>query len=124
MITNFKIFENIDSEIVWGMFQNNPEQVMYGIANGGDVDVQDGNGETSLMFMAKRLRYETTWLKSKYYTNILTLINKGANWNLVDENGKDFLDYVEEEVKDELSYEFKEKYKEYLINKDLDKFNI
>jgi len=123
MITNFKIFEKLGNDIVWGMIKNNPEMLLRGVNDGEDINKQNSNGETALIFMAKRIKHEQT-TNSDNYEWFIEIIEHGADWNIVDNKGKTFIDYLEDVDVRILRNDFKEKFKEYEIKKDMDKFNI
>jgi len=56
------------------------------------------------------LLYSTNWLKPTELTYIL--IDKGADWNLQDENGDVFLDYLGDRYKKEMKEKYPTKYKD------------
>jgi len=79
-----------------------------------NIDYIDDDGETVLMVSAFRQRY-----KIMFY-----LINKNANWNKKSSNGNDFIKYLSIEDRRRIKTVFPEKYQEYLIKKEAEKYNL
>ena len=79
-----------------------------------NIDYIDDDGETALMVSAFRQRY-----KIMFY-----LINKNANWNKKSSNGNDFIKYLSIEDRRRIKTVFPEKYQEYLIKKEAEKYNL
>jgi len=126
MITNFKIFEK-SSDITWGMFQNNTYQVMSAINDGEDVNTQDGNGQTALMFMAKRVKKTLNY--NEEFFHLIDLIGMDADWNLKDKHNLTFIDYLKNRAKfndvfDRIIEMFPEKYQEYKKLQKVKDFNL
>ena len=104
------------------------ETVKFLLENGADPNIQADDGSyplkmcTSYYFM----------LSDERWLNLIKILTKyGANWNLLDEDGYCAFDEYERGVSFEISKEkqklielFPEQYKEYLLHKDLEKFNI
>jgi len=79
--------------------------VKYGV----DLDIQDYNGCTALM-AASGAKYIVS------YPIMYELIELGANWNIKTLDNKDFIDI--------LKTKYPEKFKKYLIKKEIDKYNL
>ena len=73
----------------------------------------DGKGE--LLFYAS---------ESENMLVIINLTKLGADWFIKNDDGSYFIDYLSDDNKKMLSRLFPEKYKEYLIKKETDKYNL
>jgi len=83
---------------------------------GADVNIQNYFNRTALIYMSGNYIYNLTIIK--------LLIDAGADWNIKDDNGMDFLDYLKIEQKEKIIKLYPEKYKEYLIRKNVEKYNL
>ena len=82
---------------------------------GADVNIQNNYGSTALILSS---------LGSRYLKTVQLLIEAGADWNIKNKHDKDFLDYLcDEYIKIIIKY-YPEKYKEYLIKKNAEKYNL
>jgi len=110
------------------MFQNNTHQVMSGINDGEDVNTQDGNGQTALMFMAKRAKKSINY--NEEFFHLIDLIGMDADWNLRDKQGLTFIDYLKNRAKfnddalDRIIEMFPKKYKQYIYSQKSTDFNL
>jgi ankyrin repeat protein len=86
----------------------------YLVKNGADINHQDNEGVTPLMLAGKMNSFEMLQL----------LIEAGADWNLKNNNKKDFFNYLMENKEKMIIEDYPEQYKEYLIKKDADKYNL
>ena len=79
---------------------------------GADVNIKNNYGNTALILASSRNQIE----------NVKLLIEAGADWNLKNDEDSDFLDYLSNNnVIIEL---YPDQYKEYLIKKDAEKYNL
>ena len=125
MITNFKLFEEKknDKNIIWGMFNNNVEQIQYGIERGEDVDACNSFGETALMHLLNQRKYNN--YDTEFLNKVIDeLIKNDADWNIKTLNGKDIFDYADEYISIYLKEQYPEKYQEYLKKKASSDFNL
>jgi len=93
---------------------NNLEKVKKLIKAGANLDLQDDDGNTALIWASY----------SNYIEIVKELIKAGADWNLKDDENKDFLDCLTPEIKNKIITEFPEEYQLYLTKKDADKYNL
>lgn len=78
---------------------------------GADVNIENHNGETPIY-------------KTKFTDLIDDLIEAGADWNHKDRYGREFLDYLKPDYKNDLINKHPTEYEFYLANKNMKKFNI
>ena len=81
---------------------------------GANIDHLDQVGRSALIWAANRDNINVVNL----------LIEKGANWNIIDIYGYDFFAYLSEFESINIKNNYPEKYSEYLIKKEADKFNL
>lgn len=86
------------------------------IEKGANVNDQDYRGQTPLMCVANY-----TWEKLEL---LELLINAGADWNIIDNDGDDFLYRLSTEKYNIIVEKYPEKYKQYLIKKEANKYNL
>ena len=115
--------------IIVSVFNSNLSIVKELLKAGANPDVQNKLGYTPLIDAARdrRIRSEVRsgFEKNIYQENILEeLIKAGANWNLKNNDGEDFFDYLPNSCREPLIDKYPEQYKEYLIKKDLEKFEL
>jgi len=84
------------------------------IEAGANIDFQDDDGETALMIASNFVHIEI----------VRELIKAGADWNIKDNDNRDFLDHLLTVIKKQIIEEFPEKYQNYLIKKDAEKYNL
>ena len=87
---------------------------------GADLDIQDVEGNTALIFSAMKMKYDV----------MHELIDLGAEWYIKDNIKYDFIDYLEDfddasiRIFNELIEKYPDKYKDYLLKKQVDQFNL
>lgn len=81
---------------------------------GADLNIQNNKGQTSLIIAAAYASIEA----------IVLLIDGGADWNIKDNDGKDFLDYFKGGNKIIVINSYPNEYKEYVMKKDANKYNL
>lgn len=86
------------------------------IEKGANVNDQDYRGQTPLMGVSN-YTYEKIEL-------LELLINAGADWNIVDYEGNDFLDRLSNISYTIIVEKYPDKYKQYLIKKEANKYNL
>ena len=138
MITKYKIFEakyksvkdkeyqkqkSLKSDIRWGMFNDNLFKIEETIAEGGDVNTQDGQGTSIFIYLAK-LSDIAFFSNDGIFHLYDIIIKKGADWNHKDYQGFDFSDFASEELITSLKNKYPTEYNNYLINKQTNKFKI
>jgi len=114
--TNLDLQDNYGSTaLILASYNNYIEIVKELIKAGANVDLQDVEGNTALI-----------WTSYNNYIEIVKeLIKAGADWNIKDnDNNNDFLDYLEPKDKKQIIEEFPEEYKNYLMKKDAEKYNL
>lgn len=87
------------------------------LKKGANIDIPNKLGYSPLMVAANNERYKI----------IRILISRNADWNIINSEKEDFLDILYKVNKIEyynIILEFPKKYKEYLIKKDVIKYNI
>ena len=52
------------------------------------------------------------------------IIEQGANWNIKNNDGKDFMDFLDKDTKEDIINNYPDKYQDFLDLKNMDKFNI
>lgn len=112
-----RYFEKLERDIKPNLIKaaefNNAELIKKLIDSG--VDINERNGDTALIYAANFHSIKICIL----------LIDAGADWNIVDESDKDFLDYFKDnKLKKLITDLYPEKYKEYLIKKKSEKYNL
>lgn len=105
-----------ETELMNGATLGDLNRVKKALKNGEDIDYQKkGDNITALIMAAYKCNYDI----------VDYLIKKGANWNLKDITGKDFVDMIIEQG--ELDYFIKKypvQYKNYLLKKEAEKYNL
>jgi ankyrin repeat protein len=86
------------------------------IKKGANVNDQEYRGQTPLMGVAN---YTFENLKL-----LELLIDAGADWNIVDNDGYDFMYRLSTENYNNIVEKYPEKYKQYLIKKEANKYNL
>lgn len=109
---------------------NNNVAIVKELLNAGaDPNNKDSFGNTHLI-MAARDRFTRNKVRSgynfnKYEENILEeLIMAGADWNLKNNEGKDFFDFLIGYFRQPLREKYPEQYKEYQMRKEEEKYNL
>ena len=114
-----------DTPLNWAASYGLAHIIKLLIDGGADVNKQNNNGKTALIFA-------TTFYNKNYNSNLgsymhlfKVLIDGGSNWNIKDKNGKDFFDYLLNDNARKVIIElYPDKYEEYLIKKDAKKYNL
>ena len=84
------------------------------INNGVNVNCQDGNGYTPLIWAADKGNMIA----------MIDLINTDADWTIKSNFGNDFIDSLNHIHKEMIINKFPEKYQEYITKKDAEKYNL
>ena len=108
---------------------NNVEIVRELLKAGANADIKNYFGNTPLILVARdrftRNKVRSGYDFDKYEENILEeLIMAGADWNLKNIDGEDFFDFLIDYFRQPLREKYPEKYKEYIMKKDADKYNL
>ena len=111
------------------VLNNNVSIVKELLKAGVNPNVQSRFGYTPLIDAARdrgiRNKVRTGWEKDIYEENILEeLIKAGADWNLKNQDGEDFFDFLSNYFRQPLIDKYPEQYKEYMMKKDANKYNI
>lgn len=103
------------------------------IKAGADLNIQNNHGDTALIcaIAYTASHYDELVLTSKFYKSIpqesikkvKLLIDAGADWNIKNADDKDFLDFLDD-YKEEIINLYPEQYKEYLMKKNANKYNL
>ena len=81
---------------------------------GADINHQNKNNhKTPLMYAG-----------ANSYNMITLLIDADADWNIKDSDGKDFFNYLDEDVEEMVIEDYPEEYEQYLLKKKEEKYNI
>ncbi len=95
------------------------------IDKGIDINHINDLNNTPFMYFALQYKYITDTIKKEEMKQIIEgLIDNGANLNSKNTLGKDFFEYIDDDLRNKLIKKFPKQYKDYLLKKDLDKFNI
>lgn len=103
-----------DTALIHASYGNRINKCKLLINAGANLDIQNIHRNTALILAAV----------NKYINFIKLLIDGGADWNIKNEGGRDFLDILPEKEKMEIIELYPEKYKEYLIIKKSQKYNL
>ena len=111
--------EDGETALMVASFQNMIEIVKLLIDAGVDLEIRNYTKGTALLLSSYNRRIEITRM----------LIEAGADWNAKNIHGRDFLSYYnavfnEFKVKREILDLYPEQYKEYLLKKDAEKYNL
>lgn len=112
--------------LIFSVKNNELSNVKYYIKNRNKLDIdlntKDEWGKTALIY-ASYWRFSTKMIKM-----VNELIKAGADWNITDNTGKDFIDYLNNDkrldIVNNIINEYPEKYEKYLIKKKANKYNI
>jgi ankyrin repeat protein len=103
-----------DTALIWSAFKGFIGKVDILIEAEANLDIQDDEGNTSLMLAAY----------SKNNEIVYHLIEAGASWNIKNNDGNDFLDTPDYYTKHKIIEKYPEQYKKYLMIKKSEKFNL
>jgi len=115
-----KDFDYTGIDLIMSIENNEIENALYFIELGVDINYVDSNGITPLMMCVMFNKYEI----------FKKLIDNDADWYIKDNEDEDFIDYLNYYNSDykekyyNLLKSHKDKYNEYLIKKQSEKFNI
>ena len=101
------------------------------IDNGADVNIKNRKNQTALLIVSCLSR----WAIKKYENNVKNIVDlliiNDADMNAKDTNGNDMFDYFDlnpnitnVNMREYIKNKFPEQYNEYLIKKDVEKYNI
>jgi ankyrin repeat protein len=83
------------------------------------------NGGSSALISAAHHKFSHNKLTEEDILIIKMLIEAGSDWNIKDNIGQDFLDhFTNQKIKNSIIKQYPTQYKEYLLKKSKDKFNI
>jgi len=147
-----QLFENKKNTIYKSIKKRDINALKFYIDNGGDVNIIDKSGYSLLdkivtntkKFMDFKLEaiqllldagininYHTmTKPPIIFYVNyinikiIKVLIEYGVDWNITNHTGNMFLEFLDDDVKEELIKLYPEQYKKYIIKKQSNRFNL
>ena len=114
-----KEYYTIDNELINAVYHNNYYKTKKLLDSGFDINSTEDNKQTALLYAA----YKGEW-------NILYLLLKyNPDWYIKDASGLDFIDYIEEwlggdKVLKQIRKKYPEKYDEYFIKRNSEKFNL
>jgi len=94
--------------------RNRIEITKYLIENGADINSQDVDGKTPLMYAGSMNSFEMVQL----------LIEAGVDWNIKDDNGDDFFELLDDEMIKDVIENYPDEYKDYLMKKEAEKYNL
>jgi len=139
-----------NTPLIAAAYNNKIEIVKLLIEAGADLNIQNNDGHTALIFasifgyieLVKLLidaganlnihnihhqQRDTALTVAAYRQNIEViklLIKAGADWNFKNDENKYFLDYLDDKDKNEIEKLDPEKYNEYLMKKNAEKYNL
>jgi len=87
------------------------------IDTGANLNIQDFNGYTALMYAAD-------FSNVRGIDTVILLIDAGAYWHKINKDEKDFLDLLTDEYQKIIINRYPIEYKEYLIRKNAEKYNL
>ena len=82
---------------------------------GADLNIKDFMNEDTALIKAAKLQRGRV---------VETLIELGAEWYHKNKEGKDFLDFFNEQFREDMKYQYPEQYQEYLLKRDASKYNL
>jgi len=101
------------------------------LEKGANPNIQNNDGNTALIYAYIIYKYRLSNPTSDIEIDIedtlkvlIILITYGSDWNIKNKMGNDFLYYLDKDIKDFIINMFPDKYKDYLIKKDMDKYNM
>ena len=108
---------------------NNMSIIKNLLKYGADPNIQGRFGYTPLITAARdrftKNKVRTGWENDEYYENVLEeLIMAGADWNIKDDDGEDFFDFLIDYFRQPLIDKYPEQYKVYKMKKEEEKYNL
>jgi len=100
--------------------EGNYETVELLIENGADINAVCKFGRSSLHYVTKNMIYSSENFKK----TLFLLLDSDIDWNLEDENGETFLDYIYGDLRKKIKREYTKKYKQYEIKLKTKDFNL
>ena len=138
-----------DTALIIASYHNRIEIAKLLINAGADVNIQNIDGDTALTEASSQMHIEIVKLlinagayldiknnnditaliyATKAYGNNFEmcklLIDAGADWNIKDAYNKDFLDWLRDKDKKRIIELYPDKYDEYLMKKNAEKYNL
>lgn len=93
---------------------NNPDIIKILLDAGADPDIKNKHGETALLLAANKNLLE----------NVKLIIDADADWSLKSDNGLYFIDMLSHQHKQDIIKKYPEKYNEFLIKIEAEKYNL
>jgi len=107
------------SMLMTAIIREREQIAMYLVEQGADLNHQDDDGVNALMCAG---------IYNSPFSTFQLLIDAGAEWNLEDDEGREFIDFVieskEEMIKEDYPEKYAEYYKRHLFKKDVKKYNL
>jgi len=113
MIDN-DINQNEGEFILIAVIYNDEKILKKLIKKGVDLNALTQAGYSPLIFTAIQ----------GFHSCMNTLIEAGADWNIIDDSGHDFLRYLPSYLRNKTIEKYPEQYKEYLFRKESEKYNL
>jgi len=108
------------NDLVDAVYYNEYNDAKKLLDNGFDVNCIDNTTKnTALLYAAYYGKWDFVYLLLKY----------NPDWNIKDSSDTDFIEYIEEylggeEVLDKIKKDYPKEYQDYLIKKDIKKYNL
>lgn len=142
----YEKFGKLEDKLHYAIAKQDISIVKELIKDGVDINAKNSDGETALLYALIYIDDDIIELligagadlnvKNDNSTPLITsayngwmkrvkmFIEAGADWNIKDEEDKDFLDYLRKKKKEKIINLYPELYKEYLMKKDAEKYNL
>jgi len=129
VIINLLILNNIDinnqdnngmSPLMTASADGNHESVKILLDNDVDINITCNHDRTALHYCSKNLNFST----SKYLITLDLLLRTDINWNIIDKDNKTFIDYLSDDIVEDIITKYSKKYKKYIREKQAKKFKI
>jgi ankyrin repeat protein len=113
---NFKD-RNSSTPLMLAIILEKKDIVKYLLSINVDLNIQDYRGNTALMLAAMH--------SLQNFDSLCDLIDAGADWFLENKSKENFLDFMLfKHLKDRLINKYPDKYENYLLKKEADKYNL
>jgi len=109
-----KKFESKEVDLFNAIVNDNTKRVEYLIRLNADINIQDAEGRTPLFYAANH----------DFMSIVNILIEAGADWNIINNKGYDFTYLLSDKQFDYIMKKYPDEYKEYLMKKTANKFNL